>query len=49
VAPRPTSRERLPPMDGFPGSAPPPLPPPAARPETGLLEPAAGSDLEAMA
>jgi hypothetical protein len=26
VAPRPTSRERLPPMEGFPGSMPPEIP-----------------------
>ena len=53
VAPRPMSRERLPAMEGFPGSAPSPPPPfpPAAiiieRPQSAMVE--QGLDVEAMA
>lgn len=55
VAPRPISRERLPAMEGFPGSAPPPppRPPPSPLPimmdvpESALVDVA--MDVEAMA
>lgn len=54
VAPRPISRERLPAMEGFPGSAPLPLPqnmhvtsPMLDRRGEGMIE--AGLDVEAMA